>query len=87
MDIWLKIINKDETYYLLYTLKGATRVEITEKMFIKNYEIKKVNNIRFLGIWLDEKLSFNKQYEILNAKLKNTIRALICTKNTFNIQS
>ena len=81
------IINKDKTYYLLFTPKGAKRVEITEKMFIKDTEIKRVNNIRFLGIWLDDKLTFNKQYEILSAKLQNTIRALICTKNTLTYKA
>ena len=81
------IINKEKTYYLLLTPKGAKRVEITEKMFIKNTEIKRVNNIRFLGIWIDDKLSFKKQYDILYAKLQNTIRALIFTKNTLTYKA
>ena len=38
-------------------------------------------------VWFDDKLKFDKQYEMVSKKLENTVRALICVKDSLNFKS
>ena len=81
------IINKGKTSYLMLKPKGAKKFTLTEKLKIGNEEIKQVSEARYLGVILDEKLNFKKQYESVKNKLESTVRALICTRNLLNYRA
>jgi hypothetical protein len=39
-------------------------------MMIRDTEIQRVENARYLGVWFDEKLKFDKQFELVQKNLK-----------------
>ena len=81
------IVNKLKSNYLIFKPPKKKAVNISEKMYINNTEITRLKNARFLGVWFDGKLKFDKQFEMVTKKLENTIKALICTRNTFNYKT
>ena len=42
---------------------------------------------RFLGIWIDDQLNFQKQYEVLHNKLNDTLKALRAVRSLLNYKS
>ena len=81
------IVNKLKSNYLIFKPPKKKAITISEKMHINNTEITRLKHARFLGVWFDDKLKFNKQFEMVTNKLENTIKALICTRNTFNYKT
>ena len=80
------LINKTKTSYMLFKPKDA-KIEITEKLKIRETEIIRVKTSKFLGVWLDDKLNFKKQYEEVKKKLEDTVKALICVRNLLNYKT
>ena len=54
---------------------------------IRDTEIVESEYMKFLGIWLDNKLSFKKQISHVMSKMKSAIGALIKTKHTLTYRS
>lgn len=81
------IVNKLKSNYLIFKPPKKKAVKISEKMYINNTEITRLKHARFLGVWFDDKLKFDKQFEMVTKKLENTIKALICTRNIFNYKT
>ena len=44
---------------------------------IRDTEIQRVESARYLDVWIDEKLKFDKQFEMVKKKLEDTVKALI----------
>ena len=81
------MLNKLKSYYTIFKPKGGKTILITEKMYIINTEIERVKVTRFLGIWIDEDLKFNKQFEVLQKKVEDTLRALAATRSIMNYRA
>ena len=81
------IVNKTKTSFMILKPKGGKKFQITEKLKMGNVEINQVSEARFLGVILDDQLSFKKQYEVVKNKLENTVKALICTRNLLNYKA
>lgn len=54
---------------------------------IRDTEIVESEYMKFLGIWLDNKLAFKKQINYVMSKMKSAIGALIKTKHTLTYRS
>ena len=64
------IINQQKSMHLIFKPKGAKRKEIEEKLVIDDEEVKRVDQTRYLGIWLDDSLKFDKQFETVIKRLQ-----------------
>ncbi len=73
------LINGKKTQFLLYKPKGKTKVQINEKLKIDDLEIEQVNHARYLGVIFDDKLNFEEQFNRIKSKLKDGVKALMCT--------
>lgn len=63
------ILNTNKTNYMIFGTKYVEQSDPNLKLNYRNEEITKVQNIKFLGIYLDEKLSWNYQINDLCLKL------------------
>ena len=54
---------------------------------IRDTEIQRVESAKYLGVWIDEKLKFDKQFEMVKKKLEDTVKALICTRKILNYKA
>ena len=54
------LINKNKSQFILFKPKGNKKTEITKKLMIRDTEIQRVESARYLGVWIDEKLKFDK---------------------------
>lgn len=81
-------INYDKTK-LMYFHKNkdfTIRKESVNSIQVRNYEIERVFNFKYLGVTLDPCLIFNLHYESVVKKLTNKIRYLRGFKRYFNPQ-
>ena len=81
------LINKNKSQFILFKPKGNKKTEITKKLMIRDTEIQRVESARYLGVWIDEKLKFDKQFEMVKKKLEDTVKALICTRKILNYKA
>ena len=81
------LINKAKTSYMLIKPKGATKIDITEKLKLDGNEVEKVNSARFLGVIFDDKLKFDGHFKKVKKKLQEGVRALICTRNILDYRA
>ena len=57
------------------------------QIIIKETEIKRVQHARYLGIIIDDRMSFKQQFNNLNKKLKECVNALIAVRQTLNYRA
>ena len=50
-------------------------------------EIMRVKNTRFLGIWIDDALKFDKQLQVITKKVEDSVKALICVNDSLNFRA
>ena len=81
------LVNESKSAYMLFKPKGKKEPENLGKITIKETEIKRVPNARYLGITIDEKMSFKEQFNNLNKKLKETVNALIAVRESLNYRA
>ena len=81
------LVNESKSAYILFKPKGKKAPENLEKITINETEIKRVPNARYLGIIIDEKMSFKEQFNKLNIKLKETVNALIAIRESLNYRA
>lgn len=58
------IVNENKSSFILMKPKGVKSVNVTEKLRMENTEIQRVTEARYLGVILNEKLNFKKQYNL-----------------------
>ena len=59
------IINEKKSVHLMFKPKGVKDEVTNESPTINGAEISQVQNTKFLGVWFDDKLKFDKQYEMV----------------------
>ena len=83
------IINPQKTQAILFKPRNKPPIdyEAIGKLMINDKEIKIVDQAHYLGIIIDNKLSFKPQIKSLLKKLKNATNALLSTKKTLDRRS
>ena len=88
-------INFEKTNYMLFKVNAKNNRVIKESNFqiaINNIVINRVNNIKYLGVWIDENLTWNIHVDKLVSKVqtligiffrKKSIIPLSCRKNLY----
>ena len=75
---WMKanklILNIEKTNYILFGTQ--TTIENNLKLYYRNKEINRVSNTKFLGVFIDEKLSWNNHIDNLCKTLSKNIGIL-----------
>ena len=84
MDANQLIINENKTQYLLFKPKGKNNIMINNSLKLKGKEIQQVDSARYLGVILDNKLNFDEHFQKVKLKLKDAVKALICTRRSLN---
>ena len=72
-------LNADKTICLVFSPKGNTKLDINLKL--GDFKIPCCSQTKFLGIWLDKNLDWNKHIDVLLGKLKQNVRLLRKSKN------
>ena len=72
-------INTEKTTYLHYVPKNRKKTQL--HLEIGNKAIKEVESLRFLGVFLDNRLSFKTHFNHILNKIQHGLRGLIMTKN------
>ena len=75
-------LNIEKSSYLLFVVDKLTHVNF--KLSLDGLEIPRVNHARFLGTWLDDRLSWDTHVSKLMAKLKCSIGMLQRSKTLLN---
>ena len=65
-------LNSNKTVGMLFSTKN----QIMEKIMIENFEIKMVDTTKFLGIWIDRKLTWKTHLQHIINKIKRNINLL-----------
>ena len=59
-----QIINIDKTSYILFCASNARRVpQSSFELFIESFKVKRVESCKFLGVYLDEKMTWKTHIE------------------------
>jgi hypothetical protein len=69
----------NKTAMLLFTRKAKKSYNITKKLKLYGKEIEPTRDVKFLGVWIDDKLNFNKH---LQEKIKAAKRSLAMSRTT-----
>ena len=56
---------RKKSVHLIFKSKGVKDEVTNESPTINGAEISQVQNTKFLGVWFDDKLKFDKQYEMV----------------------
>ena len=89
MDLWFKTnklsLNVQKTKYMLFTphTKELPHFDIV----VNNNNIERVNHITFLGVEIDEKLTWNKHVEKITIKLSSAIGILYKIRSKLTVKS
>ena len=67
------ILNTGKTNYMIFGTRNIQNVDQNFKLYYRNEEITKAQNVKFLGIYLDDKLSWNYHINDLCVKLSRKI--------------
>ena len=75
-------LNTDKTEYMVVGHKRQTnRIQGPLEVNINGGPIKRVKKVKYLGITVDENLTWNEQYKNLKGKIKNALSSLRKLKN------
>ena len=77
-------LNVLKSQFMLITNR---RVEMYPSLVIGGNEISRVENFKYLGIMMDEKLKYHAQVEYIKSKLSSLCGVSFRLKNHFNLQS
>ena len=84
---WLRInklsLNLKKTHFIIFRRQRA-KVTFSEKMIIDQKEIDQVEHTKFLGIVVDQNLSFNKHIQYVKGKVSRGIGILYKCRLFFN---
>ena len=74
-------LNLDKTVCILFSKKSKTQ-ELT--LEIGTYKLHSSDTVKFLGVWIDKKLTWNKHLSTLIVKLKQNLHLLKLSKKFLN---
>ncbi len=69
-DDWLMSLNPDKCQLLRVTNKRTT---YTETYYICGQELKQVDSAKYIGIYIDSKLTWNSHIDLITKKTNGTI--------------
>ena len=72
-------LNANKTICLVFSRKGNTKLDINLKQ--GDFKIPCCSQTKFLGVWLDKNLDWNKHIDVLLGKLKQNVGLLRKSKN------
>ena len=82
------ILNKTKTNYMLFQPNNRNNKQETgQHLYYENTILERVNETKYLGIIIDNKLNFNKHYEYIKEKVVKGINALIVARYHLNYKS
>ena len=76
-------LNVQKTHFMHFT---NSRQYIEQNLIIENQNIEKVENTKFLGIKIDDKLTWKNHIEYINSKINKSIGILLRIKHIVNKQ-
>ena len=89
LTLWFKLnklsLNLDKTNYIIFGKKSDYQEKT--KLCINNKEITRVSDIKFLGVLVDNSLTWKKQIEYIENKVSKGIGILYKLKGKLNVQS
>ena len=75
-------LNIDKTSYILFCANNARRVpELSFELFIESIKVKRVESCKFLGVYLDEKMTWKNHIEQITSKMSKTVGIISRTKH------
>ena len=87
---WLKLnklsLNLKKTHFIIFR-KKRQKVLLSEELVINNVNIDMVDNTKFLGVFIDQNLSFHKHIHYIKGKVSRGIGILYKCKPLLNENS
>ena len=84
---WLKLnklsLNLKKTHFVLFRRK-QDKVHLSEDLIVDNAKINMVNNTKFLGVFIDEHLSFQKHIKYIKGKVSRATGVLYKCRPVLN---
>ena len=84
---WLEVnklsLNLDKTHFIIFR-KGKTKLTVNEDLVIKNIKIKQEEHTKFLGVILDQRLTFLKHILLIKGKMSRAMGILYKCKRSLN---
>jgi len=78
-------LNISKTNYMLFSNNNIKVPDSMIKLRLANTKLNRVNNIKFLGIMIDDKLTWQKHIEYMRNKISSGLYALNKSKHTLEI--
>ena len=84
-------LNVNKTKYMLFRIKNKNIPNNVPKLMVNNNEVKPINVYKFLGIYLDQGLTWKPHIKHINTKLSMTIgllyraSSILCTNTLRNL--
>ena len=67
-------LNIDKTSYILFSASNVRRVpQPSFELFIESFKVKRVESCKFLGVYLDEKMTWKTHIEQITSKMAKTV--------------
>ena len=89
LDIWFRVnklsLNMNKTNFIMFTNKKQLRPTVNIVLNGKNIE--QVSHTKFLGVIIDENLTWREQIKTVETKVSKSIGVLYKTKDVLDIQS
>ena len=76
-------LNIDKTHYMLFKSKGRYSV-ITKDLIINEVKISQVEKTKFLGVYIDNVLSWKDHIQYIEGKIARSFGAVIKARKVFN---
>ena len=76
-------LNIDKTHYMLFKSKGRYSV-ITKDLIINEVKMSQVEKTKFLGVYIDNVLSWKDHIQYIEGKIARSIGAVIKARKVFN---
>ena len=88
---WLRCnklsLNINKTNYIIFHSQNKPINNISHKLVIDNVEIQQKSHVKFLGIFLDEHLNWNKQYDHIQSNISRTIGIMYKLKDILPLKA
>lgn len=79
---WLKCnkltLNTNKTHYIIFSKR---KINQNLHLYIENETIERVDNTKFLGIYIHENLQWNKHFSVINQKMRKFIHLFYNIRN------
>jgi hypothetical protein len=80
-------MNIDKTNYLMFSLMPNVEETSNFKISINDSEIKRVNYVKYLGIFVNDDMKWGKQIETTIKRLRKTIYVLLRLRNILDLKT